>query len=190
VKPVTVSVIFQPQLHTHMKLQSFFARAAALLALTLGTAGAFAASNYGQTPPASVIVSAGGYEWVYASPCAGQGTGCDGMVSLQDGFHYASAAEWNASFTSISALVSAFTGNAGTICASAWFSPNYNHCDIGDAASGYIWHSPLAPDAYHADNYYAETFLVRNAAAVPEPATVGMMIAGLGLLGLRRRRQA
>ena len=174
-----------------MKLQSFFARAAALLALTLGTAGAFAASNYGQTPPASVIVSAGGYEWVWASPCSGDGKGCDGQVSMQDGFHYATAAEWSASFGSISALAAAFTDAAGgDICASSWFSPNWDHCDMINVQQGYIWHSPLAVDSSAFNAGWSETFLVRNAAAVPEPASVGMMLAGLGLLGLRRRRQA
>lgn len=164
--------------------------AAAVVALAVGQAGA--AAQIGQEPPANLIVQAGGLEWVYASPCAGQSPSCSG-VQLHHGFGFATDDQWNASFSTINDLMAAFNPSSGLLCAASYFDITYNHCDPSNAVSGYIWHSPLAPDADHRDNPASETFLVRvgDVNGVPEPASLAL--AGAALLGAavaRRRKQA
>lgn len=146
-------------------------------------------SNLGEEPPASVLVSAGGLDWAWANPCSGTPSECGGGqsgVMLFGGWRYATDAEWLASFTDAADLVAKFTLPSGGVkCASPYFSFNFDHCDMGDALSGYIWHSPLAGPGL-GDNAYSETFLVRE---VPEPETYALMLAGLGLVGFMARRR-
>ena len=154
------------------------------------TGSAQALTLLGQEPAPSFIVDAGGFEWVYAAPCAGEDPSC-GIVQLHHGFSFATDAEWNASFADISALVAAFTLPGGsTNCASTYFSTQHDHCDMGDTVQGYIWHSPLAPDAGHRNEPSAETFLIRASNNnVPEPASMALLGIGLAALGFSRRRR-
>lgn len=148
--------------------------------------GAQAVSMLGQAPDASVIVNAGGFEWVYAGPCAGESPSC-GVVQLHHGFVFANDAQWLASFANVAAVNTAFTGP--NKCAASYFNTVYDHCDFSDLSSGYIWHSPLAPDADHRNNLAAETFLVRASRNdVPEPASIALL--GLGLAGLAFARKS
>ncbi|MDB5918521.1 MAG: hypothetical protein JWR40_2755 [Massilia sp.] len=145
-----------------------------------------AVSMLGQAPAASLIVQAGGFEWVYAAPCAGAGAGSCGPVQLHDGFIFATDAQWNASFASVNALASAFNPNGQVLCASAYFSTAHDHCDFNDISAGYIWHSPLG-NVIGRDAGWAETFLVRAPANVPEPGSIALL--GLGLAGVAAARR-
>lgn len=180
-------------LEMYMKFSTTRLSLVAGAALVILSGTSHAASLLGQAPGPSLIVAAGGYEWVYANPCAGESPTCSDVV-LSHGFEFATDAQWTTSFASISDLVTAFSNNDGSAkCASPYFSVNYDHCDLGDAQAGYIWHSPLAPDAAHADNPNGETFLVRDSVgAVPEPSSYALMLVGMATVAgvLRRRRNA
>ena len=153
--------------------------------------GASANHLIGVDPPANLLVSAGGLEWVYAGPCAPVDPSC-GVATLHHGFFVPSAADWNASFASLNALIAAFSipdqdGFQGGMCAAHYFNNNFPHCDGHDAHLGFIWGAPFAPDAFHRNHPAAEAFLARQ--AIPEPASLTLLGAGLAGLAAKVRRR-
>lgn len=173
-----------------LKSQNLISKAFKIAALTtaLLAGQAQAVSLLGQAPDPTLIVKAGGLEWVYAAPCAGQSPSC-GVVQLSNGFSFATVSQWNTSFASLDALITAFTLPNGTArCASAYFSTAHNHCDFTDVGGGWVWQSPLASDTFRAAAATAETFLVRGTGNnAPEPAPLALL--GIGLAGLAAARR-
>jgi hypothetical protein len=165
-----------------------FLRIFALLAVGLTLSlPARAASSLDKPIDPSVIILAGGFQWVWAGPCATLEPSC-GTSVLRDDFKIPTAAQWLSSFADTSALVAAFAPSNQMICGSPWFNSKWDHCDLLNLKDGIVWGAPSTistdPTAY-----YGESFLVR---AVPEPETYAMLLGGLGLLGAiaRRRKQS
>ncbi len=160
---------------------------AAALLICVAAFTASAASMIGIDPPSSVIVYAGGLEWVYAAPCAPNGCG---TITLHHGFRFPTQPEWTSSFTNLSQMYSLFT-TPSEKCAAPYFSDQWNHCDFSDFESGYVYGSPFAPNDALRFNYYAETFLVREGGGeIPEPASYFLVAAGLSAVALIRRKRA
>ncbi|GIU79140.1 MAG: hypothetical protein KatS3mg005_2378 [Bryobacteraceae bacterium] len=160
---------------------------AAALLICVAAFTASAASMIGIDPPSSVIVYAGGLEWVYAAPCAPT-NGC-GTITLHHGFRFPTQLEWTSSFSDLSQMYALFT-TPSEKCAAPYFSDQWDHCDFADFESGYVYGSPFAPNESYRSNTYSETFLVREGGEIPEPASYFLVAAGLSAVALIRRKRA
>lgn len=170
-----------------MKLHFWKALTGLLFSSVLGfSTSAQALSMLGQEPDPSVIISAGGLEWVWAAPCAPTEPSC-GVVQLHHGFQVATEADWLSSFLSLADIIAAFTNEAGgAICASPYFSTAHDHCDMGDLQQGGAFNLPVSMGGVFAGNPNLEAFLVRG--EVPEPESLALLALGLlGISALRKR---
>lgn len=128
--------------------------------------------------PDALIVTYNGLDWVWASPCSGL---CSmPLPSYQEGWRYATGEEWE-----LRPDPTAFLGPDGFKCAAAYFDPVWQHCDYDDGALGLLTSLP--------NGERHESWFVRGSrsgeAAVPEPASLMLVGAGLVVLGGRRLRQ-
>ncbi|WP_440875634.1 PEP-CTERM sorting domain-containing protein [Thalassotalea sp. PLHSN55] len=170
------------------------------LALTLSISGFISTATAGlifQPDYYTYYEVGNGLEWVYASPCAtdiNPSGSCSSPLSLIDGFRFASLTEWNASFSSLQDLITAFDTQNGAsdalICAAPYFGGTYSYCDEGDVSAGYVSGAPIAW-APQSGSSIAETFLVRGQLSqpprdVPEPSSLA--IFALGILAFAARR--
>ena len=145
-------------------------------------------------PIDSVIVDAGGLEWVWASPCAPMEPSCGNTpIGGFDGWVVATASDFLSAFGTLTNLYNTFVTDNGNICGSQFFQSGYSHCDAVniDPFGGNIrlWNSPGTGDWASPNNNdaFSETFVVRR--AVPEPGTLALLGLGLAGLGLARRRK-
>jgi len=151
----------------------------------VGEAGA----TFGQEPDPSVIVLRGGLEWIWAAPCASEDPSC-GKPTPHHGFRIPTALEWTNSWVDRADLVDAF--DTPQLCGSPWMSPFHNHCDSGDFVNGHIWHAFGFCDPNFFNGCEAsttESFFVRGAQRVPEPASLALVLSGFGLAAWMSRRR-
>lgn len=134
--------------------------------------------------PTANYITFGGRDWAWAAPCAPEAPSC-GVVDMSyqstQGWRVAQAADFATGPT-----VADFGTAADFKCAAAWFSTNYTHCDYGDGQIFAIFNHPSNP---FPGNGAVETWVVRGAAGVPEPAAWALLIAGFGIAGAAMRRK-